>query len=497
MDVNLLRAVLWAEWERFRGGKKALRIVLAIALLPTTVLSALLGWDFAHELPRLNAMNVGSSVAAGLCVLALLAAIWDGTPALDTRPLRPFQARPLSLFEAELALSLMTPFKLAQGLLLLAFSLGAGAARPLLLGLLPLAVGLLVSLVCLERLLGRLTRLATQHLRLALVFVALVPPMRLMINAVAQDFLGRPLMSGALGLNLERLAEWTPKSSHTPSWPWVIVGTGLGTTALLALTFLVLRQELKGNGSTSHAQAGGIWRFQRPWVGVARHRWESLWASKQGRFFLFVPLLVPFCQVDAMLFRQRPAPAFLIGCVGWVMLPLGALACTLFGLDRKAVRSFWTWPLEDRDLLVGKVAGTAAYQAVVILICLALLPLTTPMPLRLLPAVCLFCVALACFQLRAGLRHSLEYPRPLDPKGLNPGDFGDEHLTKLGRLLLPWMLLVLTWIAGSFLGEKILLGLMLGAAGLGGGLLGHAVPKAVLRLDRLRDHLSAGLEGGN
>ena len=207
MDVNLLRAVLWAEWERFRGGKKALRIVLAIALLPTTVLSALLGWDFAHELPRLNAMNVGSSVAAGLCVLALLAAIWDGTPALDTRPLRPFQARPLSLFEAELALSLMTPFKLAQGLLLLAFSLGAGAARPLLLGLLPLAVGLLVSLVCLERLLGRLTRLATQHLRLALVFVALVPPCR---GRAAQ-----PILSG---------------NEQAPPAGWSQDGPGRGTS---------------------------------------------------------------------------------------------------------------------------------------------------------------------------------------------------------------------------------------------------------------------------
>jgi len=497
MDVNLLRAVLWGEWERMRGGKKVLRILLAIALLPSAALSAHLGWSFAHAEAHVNAWEAISLVSAALFVLALLAAIWDGTPALDPRPLRPFQARPIALFWAELALSLMTPFKLAQALLLLVFSLAAGAARPIvLLWLLPLALCLLVSVVCLERLLGRLTRLATRHLRLALIFVALVPPMRLMVNEMAVDVLGKPLTSGPLGPKLTHLPHWLPVSTRAPIWPLVIPGVCLVTTALLGLTFLALRRELNGEGSASHAQEGGIWRFQQPWIGVARLHWQNLWASKQGRFFLFVPLLMPLIQVDAMLVRQRPAPAFLIGCVGWVMLPLGSLATTLFGLDRKAVRVFWTWPLEDRDLLLGKMAGTAAYQAVFILICLALLPLTTPMPLRLLPAVLLFCIALACFQLRAGLRLSVERPRPLDPKGLNPGEFDDAHLARLGNVLLPWLLLVLTWIAGSFLGERILLGVMFGAMSLGGFLLHRALPKAILRLERLRDHLSAGLEGG-
>jgi len=496
MDVNLLRALLWVERERLRSGKRALRIVLALALLPTTVLSAHLGWSFALALPHLNPAKAGSGLAVGLFALALLAAIWDGTPALDPRPLHPFQVRSGALFGAELLLSLLTPFKLAQATLLIVFALGAGAARPLLLPLLLCgALCLLVSLVCLERLLGRLTRLAAQHLRLALVFALLVPPMRLMVNAMSREILGKPLMNGTL--DLERVSQWLPADTQVASWGlWGILAIALGMAALLGLTFLALRRELNGEGATSQAQAGRLWRFRRPWVGVARHRWESLWASKQGRFFLFVPLLVPLCQVDAMLFRQRPAPAFLIGCVGWVMLPLGALTCTLFGLDRKAARVFWTWPLEDGELLLGKLVGTAAYQAVIILLSLAVLPLTTPMPLRLLPAVFLFCAALACFQLRVGLRHSLEFPRPLDPKGLNPGEFDDDHLAKLGRLLLPWLLLVLTWLTGSFLGERALLGLMLGASLLGGLLLHRALPQAVLRLDRLRDHLSAGLEGG-
>jgi len=46
---------------------------------------------------------------------------------------------------------------------------------------------------------------------------------------------------------------------------------------------------------------------------------------------------------------------------------------------------------------------------VIILLFFAVLPLTTPMPLRLFPAALLFCIALATFQLRAGLRHRITY----------------------------------------------------------------------------------------
>ena len=503
MDVNLLRAVLWAEWQRRRSGKQTLTVLLAIALLPSTVLTVYLGRVFAQALPGLDAQAVGSGIATSVFVLALLAAIWDGTPALDLRPLRPFQVQCSALFAAEILLSLLTPFRLAQATLLVAFTLGAGTIRPsLFLWLPPFAFILLLWLIGLERLLGRLTRLAGQHLRRALVFLALLPLLRGMINGVALGISKQPLFQESLRLQPFHLPSWLPTCTSVAGWQATLGGQqvwatllepALWTSALLALTFLALRKELSGEGLSSLDKTGALWHFRRPWMGVAHHRWKSLWASKQGRFFVFLPLLVPLLQVDALIIAQRPAPTFLIGCVGWVMLPLGGLACTLFGLDRKAVRTFWTWPLEDRDLLLGKVMGTAAYQTVVILLFFAVLPLTTPMPRHLLPATLLFCIALASFQLRAGLRHSLEHPRPLDPKGLNPGDLGDEHLTKLGRLLLPWMLMVGTWLVGSLLGEGALLGLMLVAACLGGLALYRALPQAVQRLASLRDHLSAGV----
>lgn len=503
MDVNLLWAVLWAEWQRHRSGKQTLAVILVLALLPSTVLTVYLGREFAQALPGLDTQTVGSGIAIALLALALLAAIWDGTPALALRPLRPFLVRPAALFAAEILLSLLTPFRLAQATLLVAFTLGAGAVRSaLFLWLPPFAFLLLLCLIGLERLLGRLTRLAGQHLRLALVFLALLPLLRGMINGMALETLKQPLLQDSLRLQTLHLPAWLPTCSSVAGWQaiwgwrqvWAsVLEPTLWTTALLALTFLALRRELSGEESSSIGKTGALWRFRRPWAGVAHHRWKSLWTCKQGRLFVFLPLLVPLLQVDALIIAQRPAPSFLIACVGWVMLPLGGLACSLFGLDRKAVRTFWTWPLEDRDLLLGKILGTAAYQTVVILLFFVVLPLTTPMPLHHFPSALLFCIALASFQLQAGLRHSLEHPRPLDPKGLNPGDLGDEHLIKLGRLLLPWLFMICAWLGGSFLGGRVLLGLMLFAACLGFLSLSRALPKAEVRLMRLRDHLSAGV----
>lgn len=511
LDLNLLKALLWREREKWLCRKNRFFMAfLSMALLLPGSLCVLLGWHFAKTLPQVSPNQASGLWMAGIIVLATISAIWDGTLALEIRTLRPFETRPFALFQGEMLLSLLTPFKLIFTAFLALFAFGACLKHPSLFFWLWAGIAFtLMALICLERILGRITRTMSQRFKAALIILAALPLLRLLLDSMAQEVFKRSLFPQALPLdgikgygikvlnarpNLFPIEAWQSGLQGQSAWMHGFLKPLVLSALILSLTFWFLRRDFQEEAQSNASKGGRLWDFDQAWMGVARHRWESIWASKQGRFFILLPLVMPLIQVDAMFMTLLPGPAFLMGATGWMMMGTGSLACTQFGLDRASVRHFWVLPIEDRDLLLGKVLGVAAYQLVSILLFMVLLSLATPLPLKLLPAAFLFCASLATLQLKTGLFHSIHHPRPLDPKGLNPGEGGIEHGRRIGRVLLPWAALTLLWIAGSRLNSAGITSLMGLTLLFSLWRLQRALPKAARELNKHRDQLSKTLE---
>nr|WP_320131430.1 hypothetical protein [uncultured Holophaga sp.] len=505
MDVAPLTALLWVRGREPGKGREVLTAILMILAFILGTGTFLVGRGFARTLSSPGSTGAQLPVLTGLLALAGASALWHGSRSLDPRILEAFQVAPVPLFLAELATALTTPFKRAGAFVLMAFFLGAGTVHLRLLAwMLPLGCLWLLSLVSLERILGRGTRILGAQGRLSLVFSLLLLALPPLLNGISATLLARPLLPQR-SLSLAILSRpalpippvtlaWTPGEPLARRIAQGLVLPFMGTAFLLILCFFALRQEGVGRGPHRSTSPLGVWASGRPWVTIAHDHWNRLWSSRQGSFYLFTPLLAPLIQVDLMIFHQVPGVRVLIGVAGWVMLPLGTLCCSFFGLDRGAVRSFWTWPITDRDLLLGKLVGTAAYQGVVILLLVGVMALATPMPARFLPATLLFCLSLASCQLAAGLKLSILHPRRLDPTALNAGAFDDAHLARLGHLLQPWLLLVLVGSLAALAGPLVLTLTLFVILGLSLRILARAMPRAVTLLETHRDELSAHLE---
>lgn len=402
MDVNLLTAVWHAE--RARGMEKAqrgLRIALGISALPMLGLMGWLGLTAGRALSHMDPALAGQGLATGLLGLSFLSGFWDGSCALRFEPFRPFQVNPSNLFFAELMVTLQTPMKLYLAALATSWAIGVAAIHPSLLPWLALFVPLLLLwLIFLERIIGVLAgRLTSMNFKLLALYGLLFLGLWVFM-AKAENRSINWLPSGQFGSRLSLLLPTTQmfmgwQGILEGGWPVVrlIVLPVLWTTLLLLLAYGALRKTLSGEATqTFGGEAAQPWVFRRPWVGVARHQWHSLWNSKVGRLYLFVPLLGLNGVITPKILEIHAGSTWTIACLGFVQLSVG-FCFNLFGMDRGGVRGFWTLPLEDRDLLLGKVVGTAAFQAVILFLFAACLPFFAPLTRMQGLSAAFFCIS--------------------------------------------------------------------------------------------------------
>ena len=256
-------------------------------------------------------------------------------------------------------MGLATPAKLLGWALLLAAGLGASLARPTLAPWLPALLPMpLLALVALERLWGAISRFLGRSLQTLLLFAALFLGVRYALGLALRGQILRSLPLVALGSRLPAALPTTrlvagaqaclagrgfPPSALLLAWVWIL--------ALLLAAFAILRGELAGTARPASPRKGPatLWSFRHPRTGVALHHAFTLRHSKLGRFTVFMPILALMTLFEPIVcgFRvaSRGGSIWIIAWTGWVMLPLGGLACDVFGFDRGGVRTFWALPL--------------------------------------------------------------------------------------------------------------------------------------------------------
>jgi hypothetical protein len=473
MDLNAL-AALWgaARGPRHRPARPLSRkrraitaFMLSLMALYLALASFWAGNAAGAGLAGLDPAAAGKLLWRIPLALGVAGALWDAGCVVDPAPCRPYFVSLPTLILAEGMLGLTTPVKRVLAGLGAVFSLGMAWGRP---GLFPLGLGYaalaLLWTACLERVIHALAPAGLLRQRAFMILLLAMGASLVLLRGgpAAPAFL--PALERAWSLpGAELVRFWqTRQASH--------LALPLGATlALLAVTAPCLTRDLAGNRRPGTALAGGrTWGFTPPWAGVARLQLHQLLASRSGQLRLFLvvisvalgkePELLTVGTLKSPNAWSGIAAAFTFGAV--LMVPL----CNLLGYDRGGVRTWWRAPILDRDLLLGKVAGCAAYGALAAPILLALLAGTTawhlvqvpapggyslhviraarPMGAGELLAVALLMGAVFLWLAGTGLERSLRgaWPLGLDGYGLKL-QFDDEKVARVGALLAPllWM----------------------------------------------------------
>jgi hypothetical protein len=487
MDLNALAAIGSAAWgarfPRLRTASRSRRTITALLLL-------LLGAEFCG-----SAFAAGHATGIGLAgldpvatgrilwrvplLLALAGALWDGGCVLDPAPCRPYFVSLGTRVLAEAMLGVTTPIKGVLAGFGLVFSLGLAWGQPRLLPMgLAYVLLALVWTACLERVIH------------ALVPAGLLPQRGMLVVAlglgaalIGLAWLGGKPLAPPLQPGLERL--WARPGAdlvrfwQTGQFRWLRLPLA-ATLVLLAGTGICVARELDQDRRPGASLDGGrIWRFQRPWAGVARLQLHQLLASRAGQMRLLMllmsVLLVKEPELETVGVLKTPhawtgiAAGITFGAI--LVVPL----CNLLGFDRGGVQTWFRAPLAGRDLLLGKILGVAGYAALAGPILLALvvqsqawhlvqsrtehgirlhlLPATDPMRAGAVLALAGLLVALFLWWAGSGLELSVRRPWPmtLGSYGMQL-EFDEDKLARLGVLLAP-----VAWM-GPLFGLSLLLG---------------------------------------
>jgi len=521
MDVRALSAL----WFAARGRVARKRPLATLALL--TLLAVYLGgaalWAgtrLGGALGTLDAEATGRALWRVPLFLGVAGALWDGGCVVDPAPCRPYFIALRTLIAAEGMLGLTTPVKRVLGALGLAFALGLSWGRPALLpmGLLYAALAILWT-ACLERVVHVISPAGILRQRTFLVVFLGLGAGILALSSLGGRPLSIPIMSA-----LDRL--WSlPGVQLVRYWqtgaPAHLLAPLGATLALAALTAACLRAELAlDRGPSSALGAGRPWVFSRPWLGIARLQIHQILASRAGQMRLLMLLISVFLAKEPELLtvgtlKSPHALAAIAAAVSFgavLVVPL----CNLLGFDRGGVRTWWRAPLADRDLLLGKVAGCAAYAAIAAPILLILIAQAQawhlaknegpgglglhvarsahPMGGGVLFAVALMLAALFLWWAGSGLGKSLRapWPMPLTSYAVKV-EFDEEKMARVGVFLAP-----LAWV-GPLFAATLALGWVAAAGAMAFVLVASALrfrsrlDRACADLPELREALSATL----
>jgi len=502
MDMSVVRATLYSQSANRVANRPSDYLVFDIALYtPFALIGAFVGWYFARHGQNLPILQASQSVLMLSLGLALMSGVWDGTYTIRFESFQAFQVGTLDLFLAELCSSLNTSVRHFMWVFGGSFCLGAviGAPKTGLLCLL-LFPQWMLGQVCLERIFGLFARTYARHVRL---FGLLLFPYLCML--LFRHFKASGTIPDFMFPNL-RLLEWLPTTQAAHAvMPGNSLVSGLAQVGLASVwTILVLLATL---GLTWNDFSGviastsgflrnvGLFRFDAPWVGVAKLRWLDLWNSKHGRFFLFLPLFSFEGILFPHLLNMHPPSTWYVAIMAFLTFPVGAsFALNIFAYDGSKLRGYWSLPLSDSDFLLGKAAGSLAYFSIFAVFHVGCISIATSLSLPQVFNAILLCYGIFLANLAFGIPISIRFPRPVDPKSLAPSSVNKTLFLKLGLCLLPALVLVVVWqILSPYGNWPITLAMML-ACGLSLAQFFRSLPRTCALLYASRDHLTAAME---
>ena len=410
---------------------------------------------------------------------------------------------------------------LALGAVLAGLLLGAGAAAPSTLPLIPVVfLETLLTLLAVQLLVGGLASALVKRLRLALVTVGILAWLgsTLMTAALPKPGKGpsaplpraaqteRAERAQALGHILARGIRVLP--AHASVQSLVEARNGTWGTALarhlyplgfLGLVMLLgmrlMAREARGDAAPAAIRGPDrLWSFRHPAEGLGRLHFQTLMRSHLGRFAFLMPLMTlvllkgPFAQ-----FRANPLWTVPIA-FAYLSLVANNFAFNQFGLDRHGVKALLLLPVSPGDLLKGKLLGMAAHQGLQALLLITLLAVfdhAGPVPLMggLLLLACIFLA-----QTSVGQWTSTWAPRPMAMDSLKNNNMPlalallSVATSGLWTSLFGGAYALLAWASPALLvpGMAVLFGLTLAAHLL-------LLPAAAAALDRRREKLVEAL----
>jgi len=508
----LLQAHLQATWNRSRRelgtfGRVMygifLGLVILLGALPTLGLALVGGWYLGKELGDPSYARILGGALGGMALFGGLAGgVAGGSRVLAWEGVRAFPLKLRSLFAAELVAGLGDLLPLAVALTSFCLLLGAGAARPGLLPLLPLPwLGTVGGLLCIQYLVNSLAERAVKRLQVGLTLLgvlawaalALLPAMGgksalFRQGAQALEVLTRilaatPPLQCAAGLREAALGHWGAALA-LQAYP-------LAALALLLLASARLMAREAEGAPAAHRGRERLWSFRTPVLGVARLHWRILMSSHLGKFGLLVPLMVLVFLQGPAGHSARAAMWSVPGSFAYLALSGVQMQLNQFGLDGPGVKTLLLLPLTSRELLEGKALGLLAYMGAQAMLFLTLMAATGHLPrAQALPALCL---SGCLFFYQVGLGHwtSAWLPRPmprdsLRNHNLSPAVVWLGMAATLGGVAFyggAWALAV--WLAPAFLLPVMAL-LLAGTVLLHRGLV---LPLAAQYLDGRREAL--------
>jgi len=442
----LLAAHLQAAWnqaarELGKSGRLAMAAASGLLALVLGVLvlggGTVLGLSLGAELRQPSVALVLGGTLVGIALLGgVVGGLLGGSRVLAWEAMKVYPLRLRSLFGAELLAGAGDPFPMLTIPLAGAVLLGVGLVQPRTFPLLPLVwAGTALSQLCIQHLVGSLAARFVKRLRAGLLllgFVGLLGPVLVSTQAGPADRSGnsvagaRTASARRIGARVARAAVFLPPlqaalglgDAVNGRWGRA-VARQLYPAACVGLLLVVAARTLRRDADPRALRAPSrgrerLWTFSSPAGGVARLHWESLISSHPGRLGFLMPLLA-FVLVKGALssFLGESRPWSIAGALAYLALTTAHLQLNQFGLDGPGVKALFLLPLRAEDLLRGKLAGFAVYQAVQALLLLLLLSASVRRsPLHAAAGLLLAaCVSVAM----TGLGHwtSAWIPRPL------------------------------------------------------------------------------------
>lgn len=514
MDVKALSAIWRAHRvKRPRAPRKRRPwtfLLLWIIGVDLALLALWAGWAYGHQVASANPVLLGARLWRIPLALGFAGALWEGGCVVSPRPLRPFFVKARTLLVAELLLGLTTPMKGTLFAFGLIFAIGLAASHPILApwGLLVATLGIL-WIACLERILPALFPSGLLRQRILLLLLLAVAVVLAALRATglgaSQDLVQRPAWMVMLekvgtlpGQHLAQGAELLLTGHFGAIWRQLQVPLG-ATFLLLVLSAWMVHRELESGTAASSGLGGGQpWAFHRPWFGVACQHFHRLLASRAGQLRLFMvfisilaakePELISVGRLQAPRAWAAFSAAFVFGAI--LMVPL----CNLFGMERGGIRTYWNLPLEDRDLLLGKLAGTGAYAFLAGGLILLLLGAVHPLHPAELLGIGLLLLAVFLWCAGSGLIRSLH-----GAWGMGSESYGiqveltDEKVARLGVMIAPLLWMLPIFALSVWLGRWSLLPSMVGLVLVSALRVPSRLDAACKELVRERETLTATL----